>query len=56
MKRTAAKKKGYTARDMHAVSDNPEWTGVDFARAKPFRKVFPGLRKSRDPKAPTKKQ
>jgi uncharacterized protein (DUF4415 family) len=58
MKRTAArKKKGYTARDMRAVSDNPEWTEADFAKAKPFDDVFPSLRKGRGPnKAPTKKQ
>jgi len=57
MKRTAAKKKGYTASDMRAVSDNPEWTKADFARAKPFDEVFPNLRRGRGPnKAPTKKQ
>jgi uncharacterized protein (DUF4415 family) len=59
MKRTAAKnkKKGYTARDMRAVSDNPEWTKADFAKAKPFDEVFPNLRRGRGPnKDPTKKQ
>ena len=59
MKRTAAKnkKKDYTARDMRAVSDNPEWTKADFAKAKPFDEVFPNLRRGRGPnKAPTKKQ
>ena len=57
MKRTAAKKKkGYTASDMRAVSDNPEWTEADFAKAKPFDEAFPHLRKGRGPnKAPTKK-
>ena len=55
MKKTA--KKGYTARDMRAVSDNPEWTKGDFARAKAFDEVFPGMRKGRGPnKAPTKRQ
>ena len=59
MKKTSAKKrvpkKGYTASDMRAVSDNPEWTKADFARARPFDEVFPGLRKGRGPnKAPTK--
>ena len=57
MKRTAAKKKGYTANDMRAVGDNPEWTAADFAKAKPFDEVFPGLRRGRGPnKAPTKEQ
>ncbi|WFU70191.1 MULTISPECIES: BrnA antitoxin family protein [unclassified Bradyrhizobium] len=56
MKKTVAKK-GYTARDMRAVSDNPEWTKDDFARAKTFDEVFPGMRKGRGPnKAPTKRQ
>jgi uncharacterized protein (DUF4415 family) len=55
-----AKKKNYTARDMRAVSDNPEWTKADFARAKPFAEAMPELaasiRKGRGPnKAPTKK-
>src|SRR4051794_24508843 len=57
MKRTAVKKKGYTARDMRAVSDNPEWTEADFAKARPFDEVFPNLRRGRGPnRAPTKKQ
>jgi uncharacterized protein (DUF4415 family) len=57
MKRSAAKKKGYTARDMRAVSDNPEWTKADFAKAKPFDEIFPDLRRGRGRnKAPTKKQ
>jgi uncharacterized protein (DUF4415 family) len=34
---------GYTKADMKAVSDNPEWTKEDFARAKPFSEVFPEL-------------
>jgi uncharacterized protein (DUF4415 family) len=56
MKKTVAKK-GYTARDMRAVSDNPEWTKGDFAKAKTFDEVFPGMRKGRGPnKAPTKRQ
>lgn len=54
------KKKGYTAKDLKEVSDNPEWTNEDFARAKPFAEVFPELaasiRRGRGPnKAPTKK-
>lgn len=54
MKRTVAKKR-YTASDMRAVSDNPEWTKDDFAKAKPFDEVFPTMRKGRGPnRAPTK--
>ncbi len=56
----AKNKNGYTARDLREVSDNPEWSKEDFARAKPFAEVFPELaasiRKGRGPnKAPTKK-
>src|SRR6476620_11076581 len=55
MKRTVAKKR-YAANDMRAVSDNPQWTKSDFAKAKPFDEVFPTMRKGRGPnKAPTKK-
>jgi uncharacterized protein (DUF4415 family) len=55
-----AKNKNYTARDMRAVSDNPEWTKADFAKAKPFAEALPELaasiRKGRGPnKAPTKR-
>ena len=32
MKKTVAKK-AYTKADMRAVSDNPEWTKADFAKA-----------------------
>ena len=46
MRRTAAKK-GYTARELRAVSNNPEWTEADFAKARPFNEVFPGRRKGR---------
>ena len=57
---SSGKKKGYTAKDLKEVSDNPEWTKEDFARAKPFAEVFPELaasiRRGRGPnKAPTKK-
>src|SRR5689334_20985873 len=60
MKKTAARKKspkkGYSASDMRAVSHNPVWTKEDFAKARPFDEVFPGLRKGRGPnKEPTKK-
>ena len=42
---------------MRAVSDNPEWTKSDFAKAKPFSEVFPTMRKGRGPnRTPTKKQ
>jgi uncharacterized protein (DUF4415 family) len=54
------KKKGFSARDLREVSDNPEWTKKDFAKAKPFAEALPDLaaliRKGRGPnKAPTKK-
>jgi uncharacterized protein (DUF4415 family) len=54
------RKKNYTARDIRAVSDNPQWTKSDFAKAKPFADALPELaasiRKGRGPnKAPTKK-
>ncbi|WP_448035256.1 BrnA antitoxin family protein [Bradyrhizobium liaoningense] len=57
---SARKKSGYTKRDLLAVSDNPELTKADFAKARPFSEVFPDLsasiRKGRGPnKAPTKK-
>jgi uncharacterized protein (DUF4415 family) len=53
-------RKGYSARDLRDVRDNPEWTAEDFAKAKPFAEVFPELatsiRKGRGPnKTPTKK-
>ncbi len=55
----AKKKSGYTKKDLRAVSDNPELTKADFAKARPFSEVFPDLsasiRKGRGPnKAPTK--
>lgn len=54
------KKAGYSKKDLRDVSDNPELTKADFARAKPFSEVFPDLaasiRKGRGPnKSPTKK-
>jgi Uncharacterized protein conserved in bacteria len=33
----------YTQADMDAVSDNPEWTKDDFAKAIPFAQAFPDL-------------
>ena len=55
-----AKKKGYSAKHLREVSDNPEWTRKDFAKARPFSEALPDLaasiRKGRGPnKAPTKK-
>ena len=55
-----AKKKGYSAKDLREVSDNPEWTSKEFAKARPFSEALPDLaasiRKGRGPnKAPTKK-
>ena len=57
---TNAKKNGYSAKDLREVSDNPEWTRKDFAKARPFAEALPDLaasiRKGRGPnKAPTKK-
>jgi uncharacterized protein (DUF4415 family) len=53
------KKKGYSARDLREVSDNPELTKEDFAKARPFAEALPDLaasiRRGRGPnKAPTK--
>ena len=42
----AKKKKGYSARDLAAVSDSPELTKDGFARARPFAEVLPELAKS----------
>jgi len=54
------KKANYSQKDLRDVSDNPELTKTDFARAKPFAEAFPDLaasiRKGRGPnRAPTKK-
>ncbi len=35
--------RGYTNADMAEVSDNPEWTEAEFARAKPFAEACPDL-------------
>ncbi len=56
----ARKRSGYTKKDLREVSDNPELTRADFAKARPFAEAFPDLaasiRKGRGPnKAPTKK-
>ena len=34
------KKKGYSARDLRDVSDNPELTKQDFAKARPLAEPF----------------
>lgn len=46
----------YTEDDMRAVSNNPEWTKSDFAKAKSFDEVFPALARKRrgKQKTPTK--
>lgn len=56
----ARKKSGYSKKDLREVSNNPELTEADFAKARPFSEVFPNLsasiRKGRGPnKSPTKK-
>jgi hypothetical protein len=47
------KKKGYSARDLRDVSDNPEFDRRGFAKARPFAEALPELaasiRKGRDP-------
>jgi uncharacterized protein (DUF4415 family) len=57
--KASRKRRGFTAKDLKEVSDSPELTKADFAKAKPFSEVFPALsasiRKGRGPnKAPTK--
>ncbi|MGB9367518.1 MAG: hypothetical protein WCE79_16035 [Xanthobacteraceae bacterium] len=51
--------KPYSADDTRAVSDNPEWTKKDFAKARRFGDVFPDLtrtiRRRGKQKAPAKK-
>jgi uncharacterized protein (DUF4415 family) len=59
MANTSKKNKPYSAADLRAVSDNPEWTKKDFAKAKRFDETFPELaatipRRGKQ-KAPTKK-
>ena len=58
--KSAKKKAGYSAKDLREVSDNPELTKADFAKARPFGDAFPDLaasiRRGRGPsKSPTKK-
>ncbi len=59
MKASTKRGRGFTAKDLKEVSDSPELTKADFAKAKPFSEVFPSLsasiRKGRGPnKSPTK--
>src|SRR5579863_9723902 len=59
--KASRKRRGFTARDLKEVSDSPEFTKADFAKAKPFAEVFPDLsasiRRGRGPtKAPARKQ
>ena|SRR5436190_634984 len=42
----AGKKSGYSKKDLREVSDNPELTKADFAKARPFSEVFADLRSS----------
>ena len=56
----AKKIRGYSQKDLRDVSNSPELTKADFARARPFSEVFPdlsaSLRKGGGPnKSPTKK-
>ena len=44
--KTKRHKPGYTKADLKAVSDNPEWTKEDFARARPFSEMFPEMHAS----------
>lgn len=41
--KTFAPGRGYSRADWDEVSDNPEWTTEDFARAKPFAEALPEL-------------
>ena len=47
------KKAAYSKSDLRTVSDNPELTKADFAKARPFAEAFPDLaasiRKGRGP-------
>ena len=38
---TARKRRGFSDKDLREVSDSPELTKADFAKAKPFAEVFP---------------
>ncbi len=54
--KSAKKNVGYSAKDLREVSDSPELTEPDFAKARPFGDVFPDLVASiRRGKAPPEK-
>jgi hypothetical protein len=58
--RNARKKLGYGKKNLREVSDAPELTKADFAKARPFSEVFPDLIRSTGKgggpnKRPTKK-
>ena len=44
----------FTQADLDAVSDNPEWTEEDFAKAVPFDQAFPQLAKTIKPRGAQK--
>lgn len=53
------KKPEFTKADLATVSDNPEWTKEDFAKAKTFSETFPDLARTirrRGPQKEPKKQ
>ncbi|WP_315796045.1 BrnA antitoxin family protein [Bradyrhizobium sp. SZCCHNRI3043] len=50
----AKTKRAYSKADMKAVSDNPEWTEKDFARARPFSEVLPEIAKTIARRGPQK--
>lgn len=52
---TSRKAKGYSAKDMRDVSDNPEWTKEDFDRATKFSDLFPELAKTIRRRGPGRK-
>ena len=57
--KAAPASRAYTKADWDDVSDNPEWTAEEMAKAKPFGEVFPELAASArrvrgKQKAPTK--
>jgi len=59
MANASKKNTRYSAADLRAVSDNPEWTRKDFAKAKRFDDAFPDLaatiRRRGKQMAPTKR-
>jgi hypothetical protein len=42
----AKKRRGFSDKDLREVSNSPELTKADFAKAKPFSEVFPDLSSS----------